>query len=199
MSALAETIQYVSARETEKAEAILAATLRNLQDDFAAWCTEHGTIAGVNPSSLQSFTQFCLANKVPYLPCRPTTLAAFIQSQIADGIKPEKIRSIVSAIESLHDQNGYGNPAATSLVRFALDRMAPIEPPRSWTASEKILFTVLPAEIQSVINRREANRETSLRNKQNQLAEELKKAKRQTEDSAETKPVELKEEITANG
>ena len=57
------------------------------------------------------------------------------------------------------------------------------------------MFVALPEEIQSVISRREKNRETDLRRRQNELAELKKeaKAKRQTEDSADTKTVNLEE------
>jgi hypothetical protein len=198
MSQLADTIAFVSARETERAEAALAATLHGLRDEFAAWASAHSASVDTNPPSLKPFDQFCLANCVPPLPCRPSTLAAFILAEIARGTKAEPIRSMVAAIDTLHDRNGFASPASTSLVRFALNRMKPVSPPRSWTAEEQALFIALPAEIQSVIGRREASRETALRNKQNQLAEELKKAKPQQPDSAD-KPVITEKVIEHHG
>lgn len=195
MSGLAETIQYVSAKETERYETALAATLQPLRDEFSAWASAHAPSAELNPPSLQSFTQFCLAHSVPHLPAKPATLAAFILAQIESGVKPELIRSIVSAVETLHDRNLCANPSAHSLVRFALDKLKPVSPPRSWTGEEQALFVALPPEIQSVISRREANREKDLRNKQNQLAEEIKKAKRHTQTEPVEKSVETKTEL----
>ena len=191
MSGLAETIQYVS----ERAEATLAATLQPLRDDFAAWHTARGSDGDMNPPSLKPFTHFCMAHSVPHLPAKPATLAAFILSQIASGTKSELIRSLVSAIDVLHDRNGFSSPASTSLVRFALNKLRPVDPPRSWTAKEQAMFVALPEEIQGVISRKEKNRETDLRRRQNELAELKKeaKAKRQTEDSADTKTVNLEE------
>jgi len=43
--------------------------------------------------------------------------------------------------------------------------------PRSWTTQEKLLFTGLPVEIQSLIVRRENDREKQLRRAQNEAAE----------------------------
>lgn len=192
MAQLAEAIQYVNAAEIAKNENALVASLSGLQDELGAWYLAHTGGAEVSATSLQPFIEFCHSKGVPHLPARPSTLAAYVLEQAALGKQPDKVRELVTAIEVLHDLNGHANPAATSLVRFALDRMAPIEPPRSWAKEEKLLFTALPPEIQYVVHKRERSREKELRNRQNALAEEMKKVRQS--DSAETKPVIIEEE-----
>jgi hypothetical protein len=199
MSGLASTIEYVSAKETERCEAALAATLHGLRDEFSVWASAHDAIVDSNPPSLQSFKNFCLANAVPFLPARPATVCAYVITEISRDAKAASIRQMVAAIDVLHDNNGFAPPGASSLVRFALGKLKPVDPPRSWTKDEMAMFTTLPAEIQSVIHRRDKDREKYVRNEQNKLAQERKELKElKRHDSAETKPVELEKE-TING
>ena len=146
MAQLADAISFVSAREIERNENAHIASLSGLQDELGAWYISHTGGAEVSAANVQPFIEFCRGKGVPHLPAKPTTVAAFVLEHTALG-QSDKIRELVAAIEILHDLNGYANPAATSLVRFALDRMAPIEPPRSWPKEHKLLFTALPVEI----------------------------------------------------
>ena len=58
-------------------------------------------------------------------------------------------------------------------------KKAPTGHSRSWSKEEKQLLCSLPVEIRSILSRRENERDTSLRTKQNQLAEERKALRNQ--------------------
>ena len=80
--------------------------------------------------------------------------------------------------------NALADPTASRAVEFVLGQIVgQVEPLRSWPKAEKALFLTLPPAIRAIIARREAERETYLRTKQNQLIEELNKLteKKQTD------------------
>jgi hypothetical protein len=79
----------------------------------------------------------------------------------------------------------------THAVANVLSVVIKAEPPRSWPAREKLLFTALPGPLREIIARREKERETGLRRQQNKLAEEIKKLQPQ--------PTEQKKELISNG
>ena len=135
------------------------------------------------------FLQWSATQKVRALPARPTSVAAFVQWQEDLGIPREKIGTVLSAIEAMHNAASLGNPVATPLVR-TITAASTIEPPRSWTKDEKELFTGLPVEIQVVVARRERERDTVLRRAQNEAAD----LRRLLKTAAETKPVDSQKE-----
>ena len=61
------------------------------------------------------------------------------------------------------------DPTVSRAVHFVLDQIIKTEPPRSWSKEDKLLFMSLPAQIRAVIARREQERESGLRRKQNEL------------------------------
>lgn len=184
MSGLAATLNYVTAREIEKNEAELANRHPVERQE-----PDQETLA-----AFSRFAEWChQIFKVPSCPAKPATVAAWILEDKGPGYF---YLGTLSAIEAVHDYYGFANPCATAAVRAALEKTLEIKPPRSWTKEEKISFAQLPADIRAAIERRESDRETHLRNRQNELAAAIKEAK---QDSAETKPVELKEEIITNG
>jgi hypothetical protein len=174
-TSLADAIRQVNARELDQNEAALAAGFllpaHELSDEMKAL--------------LVPFINWCETKRVRALPARPTTIAAYLQSQKDLGVQPHET---LLAIEALHFFAGMASPVATPVVR-AVTEGPPVEAPRSWTKVEKEEFTLLPRHTQVVLQRRDQDREKALRRTQNSLAEERK---RLSETAAETnKPVEV--------
>jgi hypothetical protein len=71
-------------------------------------------------------------------------------------------------------------------VRYAIQNLTNIEPPRSWTNAEKLEFAALPPEIQAALARREADREKAMRQSQNEAAELRKQVTATANKPAET-------------
>jgi hypothetical protein len=111
-------------------------------------------------------------------------VAAWIKSEKVTD--PNTIIATLSAIERLHDYHGLANPIATSCVRNELLRLQAIEPPRSWPAPAKLMFAALPPEIRAVVAKIEESRSRWFRNKQNDLAEELKRLRGSADKPAAT-------------
>jgi hypothetical protein len=124
-------------------------------------------------AALSVFNRWCNLNGLRTCPANPRVIAAWLRSE--KNTDPSKIIDTLSAIERLHDFHSLPNPIATSCVRNELCRLQAIEPPRSWPAASKLMFAALPPEIRAVVAKRERERERWLRNKQNELAEELKR------------------------
>jgi hypothetical protein len=137
---------------------------------------------------LAAFNRFCAQHGVRNCPTRPQVVAAFIRAEEKFGTPPETMALILSAIEALHIRHGMSNPLATPVCREQLERVLKTEAPRSWPRAEKLMFAALPPEIRAVIAKRERDRERWLRNKMNELAEELKRLR-----SGADKPVANKE------
>ena len=159
MGELADAIANINAKELDAAEAAILACFPAppaLSDEARQY--------------LQPFVQWCEGQKVRALPARPASVAAFAQYQQDRGVAKEKVAATLSAIEALHNAAALANPIATPLVRV-VTAASTIEPPRSWTKDEKHLFSGLPVEIQSVVARRERDRETQVRRMHNELAD----------------------------
>jgi hypothetical protein len=108
-------------------------------------------------------------------PARPSSVAAFVVHEHGLGTPAQQIISLLEAIAAFHDHYGVANPIATSIVRLALDEIViHIDAPRAWSNSDRLEFALLPPDIRKIVARREEQRDTALRKKQNELAE-LKK------------------------
>jgi hypothetical protein len=182
MAQLADAIAYTNAKEIERNEQALASCFPPPSNE----------LADRDRANIIPFVRWAEEQRVPCCPAKPATVAAFIRWQADHKISAGKILETVSSIEALHDAAGVANPVATILVRGMLESMTDIKPPRSWTKDEKFSFAMLPVDIRAAIERRENDRETYLRNRQNKLAEETKRAK---PDSAD-KPVKFEKEPT---
>ena len=179
MAALSAMLADLTARELDANEQALAACFgqppeltaeaRQLLTPFLAWCEQQ---------------------RVRPLPAKPTSVAAFAQLQIDQRIPRDSLHATLSAIEQLHFAAAMANPVAVPVVRTVTG--STIDPPRSWRAEEKLMFTGLPPEIASVIARREQDRERELRKAQNAAAE----AKRLKADAATTSAANTTKEST---
>jgi hypothetical protein len=119
------------------------------------------------------------------LPAKPVSVAAFVRYQQDRGVPRPMIAESLTAIEELHFAASQSNPCATPVVRTTTG--STIEPPRSWTKSEQLLFTGLPPEVAAVIARREQDREKTLRRCQNELAELKKRQQADAERTADNR------------
>jgi hypothetical protein len=181
----------------ELAQAIRQANERELDANELALASCFPPPVELSPVARQlvaPFVQFAESQRVRALPAKPATCAAFAQWQRDLGVPPEKINATLSAIEALHFAAGQSNPIATPLVR-TITAASTIDPPRSWTKEEKQLFTGLPVEVQVVIDRRERDRETTLRRAQNEAGD----LRRLLKTAADPKPVSSENGVTNHG
>ena len=133
---------------------------------FLEWCTKQGV-------------RSCLA--------RPWVISTFLTEHAHRG--EEFALNAINAIAALHDYHGQPNPAATRVVRAALDKIIKPEVPRSWTKAEKEMFSSLPPDIRSAINRRERQREWYVgqtRNELDQLRKKYEAKKTKTDKQTDT-------------
>jgi hypothetical protein len=119
--------------------------------------------------TLRHFAQWAKSRGVKYLPCAPTTLAAFIRSESANGVPPERILTALEAIEQAHESTGLANCVATGVVRAELRHLKIDElygyfssscstadltlGPRGWAKEERVVFVTLPPNAQKIIAR----------------------------------------------
>jgi hypothetical protein len=137
---------------------------RRFFEVFAGWCEQVGVRAR---------------------PARPTTVAAYVRS----NVDHHKTLAVLAAIEAAHDHVGLANPVDTFPVRAELYRILPtaaaVDAPRSWTREEKCLFGLIPAGMKQIIWKHERERELWFRRAQNRIAD----LRRQLAIAPETKPV----------
>jgi hypothetical protein len=138
------------------------------------------------------FAGWCSQNSVRSIPATPSVVATFISEMMATR-GTDFLLDILEAIVTVHDYWNLANPVATATVAMMLVTTEAVDPPRSFTKEEKLVFAGLPRDIQGAVARREKNRDDDLRRKQNELAEERKRLK----DGAD-KPVELNEKEISN-
>ena len=128
---------------------------------------------GEHKTFIDLFIDWCSKNGVRHCAARPWVVATFLTEHAHRG--EEFALNVVNAIGALHDFHGQPNPAATQQVRAALDQIIKPEVPRSWTKAEKEMFSSLPPDIRSAINRRERQREWYLGQTRNELDQLRKK------------------------
>jgi hypothetical protein len=152
---LADAIQKA---HVENERAMAAQLPRYVADDDAK--------RGVAP-----FVRFCGERGVRALPAAPASIAAFVRFV---GKDQEALAEALAGVAAMHDQHQLPSPTATACVRAALAETLELKPPRWWTEAEKLLFSDLPAEVRTIVSRRDHQRETDMRRLQNELAD-LKK------------------------
>jgi hypothetical protein len=121
------------------------------------------------------FEKWCAERSVRRLPAKPWVVAAFIQSETANGRDAQSCMALLAAIEAAHDSHNLSNPVATAAVRQALEGVIKSEAPRSWDKEQKAEWAKLPPEIRQTITMREKDREVALARKFNELAEMRKR------------------------
>jgi hypothetical protein len=180
MAQLADMLAAAKAQEIAQAEA-----------EIASCFPPPPPISAEVQQRLIPFLAWCSEQKVMACPARPTSVAAYCQHQQDLGVGRQLIAERLEAIEALHNAASLGNPCATPVVRTVTGGST-IAVPRSWTGDEKQLFKQLPPEIQSVVARREADREREMRQAQNEAGDLRQELKRLKADAA-TKAAEPEE------
>jgi hypothetical protein len=126
--------------------------------------------------ALDVFLHWCDLKGVRPIPISPAAIAGFVVESQVLGI--DKIAATVSAISQAYASRGLADPTAGGPVAAALNRIAPIDPPRSWPKEEKQRFASLPHDLQKYVAYHEERREKEIRRAQNEAAvarNELKK------------------------
>jgi hypothetical protein len=119
---------------------------------------------------LRHWASYCKNVGVKFCPAMPSSVAAFIRTEAANGVPAERIMATLDAIQKLHDNEAMPNPVSCAAPRNELLRILTPEPPRSWNKTEKLSWPLLPPEIQAALGRMEHEREKVIRNYLNQMA-----------------------------
>lgn len=123
---------------------------------------------GVKPV-ISAFAAWCEMMNVRSCPARPAVLAGFIV-ELSRTIPATDLIKAAADIADWHLLFGLANPSATPIVLAALDRIAAIDPPRSWPKEQKHRFRALPHDLQVYIAKREKERDRAVRRAQNSAA-----------------------------
>lgn len=123
----------------------------------------------VNAAAVDAFLAWCEKKGVRSCPVRPAVLARYAldsgdEKQIAD-------------IGDWHASIGLANPAMTPIVSAALEKLKPVEHPRSWPKEHWPRFAALPYVLRSYLKTRDVAQEKIVRAAQNKAAEAGKAAK----------------------
>jgi hypothetical protein len=169
---LADTIRMIQAQQTQAA---MARNEKEISEKLAA-ITKADPLTEQEQALCKEFMEWTRRKEVKYFPSSPTTIAAYL-TDIAGHKTEDYLLDSISALRRLHDQTGLANPCATFAVEQILAVLFKTAPPRSWPRAEQSIFASLPASLQAIIARREKERESGLRRKQNELAEQIKKLK----------------------
>jgi hypothetical protein len=151
-----------------------------------------------DPNVPAIFAQFCAQWKVPALPARPATIAAFVLQNQTLGA--EALLSVLSEIAAAHITASFSDPTTQWQVNAVMAQLAKIEQPRSWTKEDRIEFSRLPVTVQAIVLRRESERDAALQRSLQLIADERKQLKAAAENVRETEQAkpEIKTEETTN-
>ena len=119
---------------------------------------------------LRHFAEWTKQRGVKFLPCAPSSVAAFVRSEAAIGVPPERILTALEAIQVAHDNSGLASPVATSAVRAELARILKLDNPR-WSKAELLVYAGLPIELQAIVVRRQKRDSDLIRKLQNENSE----------------------------
>jgi hypothetical protein len=143
---------------------------------------------------LAPWLTWCRDKSVRHAPAKPWCCAAYAIDRAKHGIDGQQIVSELRAISRLHFKFGLADPCSGPVIDRALQNIIPERPPRSWRKEEWSGWWSLPATTKAAIDRRERERETKLRQLQNEVAE-LKKKLVQTDAAV---PAIIEKEISTN-
>lgn len=99
------------------ANEILSQTIESIEGAYAP-----STIRAYK-TSFERFIQFCEGHEAYALPANPPTVAQYISTLTASGLKSSTIRIMVAAISSIHKLNLLSDPTQHPLVKIELRRM----------------------------------------------------------------------------
>jgi hypothetical protein len=107
------------------------------------------------------FAEWCAGRQVSALPTRPATVALFVHQNRHFGL--QALVELVDQISAAHVARGLADPCTTYPVPAMLNKIAAINPPRSWSKAEQQRFRSLPYSLQTHVVKREAERDRELK------------------------------------
>jgi hypothetical protein len=119
------------------------------------------------------FASWCQLRGVHHLPAPVQSVAQFVME--CGHLAPEVLHAELIALDVEHERFMYAPPARSTVVVQALNKVHPVDPPRSWPKSSHELFLSLPWGIQRMIVMREHERDRALSKAQNEAAEMRKR------------------------
>ena len=136
-----------------------------------------------------AWQKYCILRNVQYLPASPPAVAGFVIELAQAKLPIETIFPYVREISQEHILNGLADPCVGP-VSAAIEALAPVDPPRSWPATEKSRFDQLPWDLKAYLAAREKDRDLTTRRLQNEAADAKRKLKllEMTSVTAEEKP-----------
>lgn len=111
---------------------------------------------------------WCQFNGVAPVPVSPAIVVEFINDCSELGV--DAIAAALKQVSASHVSRQLADPTAGGIVASAMNQLAKIDPPRSWTQDRKVMFSALPYDLQSYIAEREKQRDKAVRNAQNEAA-----------------------------
>jgi hypothetical protein len=135
-------------------KALLQAKLDEQPTKFGRWCVTRGK---------QSF------------PAAPADVAEFARDSFT-RMPMQEVWWAVQEVAVAHLAQGLANPCAGGVVAYTINNLSPVEPPRSWPAPMKKIFTGLPWDVQRYLEGREHEREKVVRNAQRERADAVREA-----------------------
>jgi hypothetical protein len=124
------------------------------------------------------FRNWCKLRGVPHLPAAASEIAAFVAET---ALSAECLSKELEAIDSAHEELGYGPPAKSRIVVDAFSAVHHVPPPRSWSKDELSFFETLPHGAKLAIARRESDRDRALSRSLNELAEQRKQLEKKND------------------
>jgi hypothetical protein len=119
---------------------------------------------------LKPWLTWCRDKSVRNVPAKVWCVAAYVLDRHKQGAPESEIFDELGALERLHDKWRLPNPVTTAIVSAVLDTIIKDPAPRSWTKQEQEDWPLLPPTIKAAIARRERERDTKLRQLQNEVA-----------------------------
>ena len=114
------------------------------------------------------FARWCELNGAPFCPAAPASVARFVDDCATLGI--ERLWAAVQDVSKLHASLGLADPTLGGVAAAAVDEVAGIPSPRSWSDDHKQRFAALPYDLQVYVAAHEARRDKTLRRVQNEAA-----------------------------
>ena len=150
---------------------VVRALWENKEDEIAKAVTAELAYSPspVNAVAVDAFLAWCEKKGVRSCPVRPAVLARYA----LDGGDEKQIANI----GDWHTSIGLANPAMTPIVSMALEKLKPVEHPRSWPKEHWPRFAALPYVLRSYLKTRDVAQEKIVRAAQNKAAEARKETK----------------------
>jgi hypothetical protein len=113
------------------------------------------------------FENWCALKGLQPVPANPKDVARFIADCATLGI--EKLWPVIAGISKAHE--GLADPTLGNPVAAAINKIAMIDPPRSWPVDRRAQFQALPYDLQIYVVEREKQRDKAVRRCQNETAD----------------------------